>query len=40
VQQLLPAIRDSEGRELHPVSVAGILTGLAILYVTSLLVSI
>jgi zinc transporter, ZIP family len=40
VQQLLPAIRDSEGRELHPVSVAGILTGLAILYVTSLLVSV
>jgi zinc transporter, ZIP family len=40
VQQLLPAIRDSEGRALHPVSVAGILAGLLILYVTSLLVSV
>jgi zinc transporter, ZIP family len=40
VQQLVPTIRDREGRALNPASVAGILAGLAILYVTSLLVSI
>jgi ZIP family zinc transporter len=40
VQQLVPAIRDPDGRALHPASVAGILAGLAILYFTSLLVSV
>jgi ZIP family zinc transporter len=40
VQQLVPAIRDREGRALNPASVAGILAGLALLYATSLLVSI
>jgi zinc transporter, ZIP family len=40
VQQLLPAIRDPDGRALHPVSVAGMLAGLLVLYVTSLLVSV
>ncbi len=40
VQQLVPSIRDREGRALNPASVAGILAGLVILYVTSLLVSV
>jgi zinc transporter ZupT len=40
VQQLVPAIRDSAGRALHPVSVGGMLAGLLVLYATSLLVSV
>jgi len=40
IQQLVPTIRDRTGRALHPLAVAGILAGIAILYVTSLLVSI
>jgi ZIP family zinc transporter len=40
VQQLLPAIRDREGRTLHPAAVGGILAGLAIMYATGLLVSV
>jgi zinc transporter, ZIP family len=40
VQQLVPSIRDRAGRALHPASVAGILAGFAILYVTSLMIAI
>ena len=40
VQQLLPAIRDRSGVALRPVTVAGILAGFAVLYATSLLVSV
>jgi len=40
IQQLTPSIRDRAGRALHPASVAGILAGFGILYVTSLLISI
>ena len=40
IQQLAPTIRDPEGRALNPASVAGLLAGLALLYVTSLLVSV
>lgn len=40
IQQLAPTIRDNAGRMLYPASVAGILAGLAILYVTSLLVNV
>src|SRR4051794_38932788 len=40
IQQLVPTIRDRTGRALHPLAVAGILAGIAILYVTGLLVSI
>jgi zinc transporter ZupT len=40
IQQLAPSIRDRAGRLLHPASVAGILAGFAVLYVTSLLISI
>ena len=40
VQQLVPSIRDRSGLALQPLSVAGILLGFAILYATSLLVSV
>ena len=43
IQQLVPTIRETVGgrqRVLYPASVAGILAGFAILYVTSLLVSV
>ena len=40
IQQLVPTIRDPDGRALNPVSVAGLLAGLALLYVTNLLVSV
>jgi ZIP family zinc transporter len=40
VQQLAPLIRDSQGRYLHPGSVAGLLAGVALLYVTGLLVTV
>ena len=40
IQQLAPSIRDRAGRVLYPASVAGILAGFAILYATSLLVSV
>jgi zinc transporter ZupT len=40
IQQLVPAIRDRSRRVLYPASVAGILAGFALLYATSLLVSI
>ncbi|HEY7455781.1 MAG TPA: ZIP family metal transporter [Solirubrobacterales bacterium] len=40
VVQIAPAMRDGEGRLLHPLSVAGLLAGIAALYVTGLLVSV
>jgi len=40
VVQLAPLMKDDEGRILNPVSVAGILAGLAVLYATGLLVSV
>jgi ZIP family zinc transporter len=40
VQQILPSIRDAAGRALHPLSVAGILAGLALMFATGLLVSV
>ena len=40
IQQLVPSLRDSAGRALHPLSVAGLLAGLALMYVTGLLVSV
>jgi len=39
IQQLAPTIRDRLGRLLYPASVTGIATGMAILYLTGLLVS-
>ena len=40
VVQIAPAIRDRSGRLLHPLAVAGLLTGLAVMYVTGLMVSL
>lgn len=40
IVQLAPAMRDPEGRLLYPSSVAGILSGIAALYLTGLLVSV
>ncbi len=40
IVQIAPAMRDGDGRILHPLSVAGMLAGIALLYFTGLLVSI
>ena len=40
VVQLAPAMRDSTGRLLHPSAVGGLLAGIAVLYLTGLLVSV
>lgn len=40
VVQLSPHIRDRGGRLLHPLAVGGVLAGLAIMYVTGLLISV
>jgi zinc transporter, ZIP family len=40
VVQIAPQIRDAAGRLLHPLAVGGLLTGLGVMYVTGLLVSI
>ncbi len=39
IVQITPAIRNHAGRALYPTSVAGILTGVAVLYVTGLFIS-
>ncbi|HEY6551502.1 MAG TPA: ZIP family metal transporter [Solirubrobacterales bacterium] len=40
IVQISPAMRDGEGRTLHPLSVAGMFAGIAVLYLTGLLVSV
>jgi zinc transporter, ZIP family len=40
IQQILPSVRDSAGRALHPLAVAGMLAGLALMFATGLLVSV
>jgi zinc transporter ZupT len=40
IVQIAPQIRDGAGRLLNPLSVAGLLTGLTVMYFTGLLVSI
>ena len=40
IVQLLPSIRDSSTRALNAVSVGGLLTGIAVMYATGLLVSV
>jgi zinc transporter ZupT len=40
IVQLVPAMRDEDGRALHPGAVAGLLAGIAVLYLTGLLVSV
>ncbi len=39
IVQLAPFIRDEAGRHLHPKSAAGLLAGIGVLYLTSLLVT-
>ena len=40
IVQLAPTLRDDEGRTLHPVAVAGLLAGMAVMFATGLLVSV
>ncbi len=40
IVQLAPTLRDDKGRTLHPVAVAGLLAGMALMFVTGLLVSV
>lgn len=40
IVQIAPMMRNDEGRLLHPLSVGGMLAGIALLYVTGLLVSV
>ena len=40
IVQLLPTLRDEGGRTLHPVAVAGLLAGMALMFGTGLLVSV
>jgi len=40
IVQLAPAMRDGAGRTLYPLSVGGLISGVAVLYVTGLLISV
>jgi len=40
IGQLVPAMRDGSGRAIYPATVLGMLAGIAVLYVTGLLVSV
>jgi ZIP family zinc transporter len=40
IVQLAPSLRDEAGRTLHPASVAGLLAGLALMFMTGLLVTV
>ena len=40
IVQIAPSVRDSGGRLLHPLAVAGLLAGVGIMFVTSLLISV
>jgi zinc transporter ZupT len=40
IVQLAPTLRDESGRTLHPRAVGGLLAGLALMFVTGLLVSV
>jgi len=40
IVQIAPQVRDGAGRLLHPLAVGGVLTGLAVMYATGLLVSL
>jgi len=40
VAQLVPGMRDEQGNALHPGAVGGVLTGVAALYLTGLLVTV
>jgi zinc transporter ZupT len=40
IVQLAPSLRDGSGRTLHPGAVAGLLAGMALMFVTGLLVAV
>jgi ZIP family zinc transporter len=40
IVQLAPSLRDERGRTLHPAAVAGLLSGMALMFGTGLLVSV
>jgi hypothetical protein len=40
IRQLLPAVRDDRQRTLHPAAVAAMIGGLALMFITGLLVSV
>jgi zinc transporter, ZIP family len=40
IVQLTPSLRDRAGRTLHPAAVAGLLAGMALMFVTGLLVAV
>jgi zinc transporter ZupT len=40
IVQIAPSVRDDEGRLLHPLGAAGLLAGLALMYLTGLLISV
>ena len=40
IVQIAPSVRDSGGRLLHPLAVAGLVTGVALMFTTSLLISV
>ncbi len=40
IVQIAPTVRDGEGRLLNPLAVGGLLLGIALMYATSLLVSV
>jgi zinc transporter, ZIP family len=40
IVQIAPSVRDAAGRLLHPLAVAGLLAGLALMYSTGLLISL
>lgn len=40
IVQLLPSMRDDRERLLHPRAVSGMLAGLAVMFLTGLLVSV
>jgi len=40
IVQIAPSMRDGDGRYLHPLSVAGMIAGIAALYMTGLLISV
>ncbi|MGI9019792.1 MAG: ZIP family metal transporter [Solirubrobacterales bacterium] len=39
IVQLVPSVRDASGRLFHPVAVGGLLAGIAVMYVTGLLIA-
>ncbi|MDQ4049047.1 MAG: ZIP family metal transporter, partial [Actinomycetota bacterium] len=40
IVQIAPSVRDAGGRLLHPLAVGGLLSGLGVMYATSLLIAV